>query len=130
MSEQAEDFIEANYHTKKGLRPDKLIEDKTGKQVSYGEIAEAYHQKLAAEDFRRYVEQRKEDLKHRPFEEGDTVTLKSGGAVMTVRDVYGMTGAYYCSCEWHSNDGKPMMMDYDIPMLIKSKNEDKEPLTQ
>jgi hypothetical protein len=41
---KAEHFIENNYHSKVGLEADKLIEDKTGKEVSFEEIAEAYHE--------------------------------------------------------------------------------------
>ena len=41
---KAEHFIENNYHSKAGLEADKLIEDKTGKEVSFEEIAEAYHE--------------------------------------------------------------------------------------
>ena len=41
----AEHFIESNYHSKAGLEADKLIEDKTGKEVSFEEIAEAYHER-------------------------------------------------------------------------------------
>lgn len=41
---KAEHFIENNYHSKAGLEADKLIEDKTGIEVSFEEIAEAYHQ--------------------------------------------------------------------------------------
>ena len=41
---KAEHFIENNYHSKAGLEADKLIEDKTGVEVSFEEIVEAYHQ--------------------------------------------------------------------------------------
>ena len=41
---KAEDFINNNYHSKSGLDADKLIEDKTGTEVSFEEIAEAYHE--------------------------------------------------------------------------------------
>jgi hypothetical protein len=44
MSKQAEDWIDSRYHSKAGLTHDNLIEDKTGKEVGYGEIAESYHQ--------------------------------------------------------------------------------------
>ena len=40
---KAEDFINNNYHSRAGLELDKLIEDATGKEVSFEEIAEAYH---------------------------------------------------------------------------------------
>jgi hypothetical protein len=41
---KAEHFIENKYHSRAGLEADKLIEDKTGKEVSFEEIAEAYHE--------------------------------------------------------------------------------------
>ena len=41
---KAEHFIENNCHSQAGLEADKLIEDKTGKEVSFEEIVEAYHE--------------------------------------------------------------------------------------
>ncbi len=38
----AEEFIEINYHRTSFLVSDKLIEDATGKEVGFEEIAEAY----------------------------------------------------------------------------------------
>jgi hypothetical protein len=45
----AEQFIENNYHTRVGLEADKLIEDKTGVEVSFEQIAEAYHKYMMEE---------------------------------------------------------------------------------
>ncbi len=39
---KAEEFIEINYHKTPFLVSDKLIEDATGKEVGFEEIAEAY----------------------------------------------------------------------------------------
>ena len=41
---KAEHFIENKYHSRAGLEAGKLIEDKTGAEVSFEEIAEAYHE--------------------------------------------------------------------------------------
>ena len=39
----AEQFIDSNYHTNPSLDDDILIEDKTGNEVSFSEIAESYY---------------------------------------------------------------------------------------
>jgi hypothetical protein len=44
ITKRAEHFIENKYHSRAGLEANKLIEDKTGKEVSFEEIAEAYHE--------------------------------------------------------------------------------------